>query len=187
MAAMETQEQSQVWPAACRANGWVSGDKAKRLEIVRRCMELVRGPQVTGTSDPAFGDDETTALFTHLIHLAAPGNLNASARWVQCQEDYRAFNRAQQADWHERELYGDKKNRWDKNRFAGAASAKAGPLDKLNPDEVRKRHLTFATRHQAAQRLDKKGQDMASQTPATIPAPCSVEHSIAYAPGEEPF
>jgi hypothetical protein len=93
---------ARLWPACCRVNGWKHDDKAKRREIVVRCMAAVRAPSaIDGTSHPLFCDDETTALFTYLAHRTNPADLNASARWVQCQEDYRTFNRAHQADWHE--------------------------------------------------------------------------------------
>ncbi len=182
-----THYHARLWPAACAAQGWKRGDEAKRREIVVRCMELVRGPKVTGTSDIAFGDAETTALFCYLAHLANPADLNLSAEWVKCQEDYRTYNLAKQADWHERELYGTKKNRLDKNRFGGAATAAAGPLDTLDPDAVHKRHLTMASRHQKALREGRKGPNPARQPPASAPAARSVEHSLAYAEGENPF
>ncbi|MBI5768722.1 MAG: hypothetical protein HZA93_13070 [Verrucomicrobia bacterium] len=160
-----------LWPAACAVCDWNPKDDAQRRAVTIECMRLVRGPMATASS-AAFGPDEVTALFTYLRHLADPASLDKSARWVTCQEDYRTFNRAKQADWHERELYGPGKNKLDRNRFAGKASAAGGPLETLDADEVRKRHLTVASRHQRKQRQERRaGQDLASQTPAsTAPA-----------------
>ncbi len=146
---------ARLWPAACRVNGWGVGDLAKRREITRRCMEAVRGPQSDSTSDPRFGDAETTALFVFLTHLASPDDLDASAEWVKCQEDYRTYNLARQADWHERALYGHGRNKLARDRFAGAASAGGGALDTLDPDAVWKRHLTMASRHQKKLRQER--------------------------------
>lgn len=164
-----------LWPDACLANEWFTGDAEKRREVVLECMRLVRGPLVT-TSDPAFGRDEVTALFCYLEHLADPASLDKSARWDTCQADYRTYNRARQADWHERKLYGTKANKLDKNRFAGARSARGGPLDDLDPEAVRKRHMTFASRHQKAdpaiRRKQPAGQFQASQ-PMASPAPAA--------------
>lgn len=150
-----------LWPAACRAKGWHPKDAEIRREIVLVCMQEVRGPVVT-TSDPAFGPDETTALFCFLEHLADAASLDKSARWDTCKQDYRTYNRARQADWHERKLYGPGKNKLDRHRFGGAASAAGGALDTLDAEAVRKRHLTFASRHQKKQRREK-GENLASQ------------------------
>jgi len=185
-----THYHARAWPAACAAQGWKRSDETKRREITRACLAAVRAPStITTTSDLHFGDAETTALFVYLYHLANPADLNLSAEWVKCCEDYRTYNLAKQADWHERELYGSKKNRLDKNRFGGAATAAAGPLDTLNPDAVYKRHLTMASRHQKALREGRKGPIPASQTPATTPAatPAETPNQFAYAEGENPF
>lgn len=143
-----------LWPAACRAMGWSHKDQERRRKVVIDCMEAVRGPLVT-TSDPEFGRDEVTALFCYLEHLADQASLDKSARWVTCQQDYRTYNRARQADWHERKMYGPGRNKLDRNRFKGAASAAGGPLDNLDADEVRKRHVTMASRHQKKMRQAK--------------------------------
>ncbi|MCX6952592.1 MAG: hypothetical protein NTV51_10580 [Verrucomicrobia bacterium] len=144
-----------LWPAACRAMGWSHKDQETRHEVVIGCMEAVRGPLVT-TSDAAFGRDEVTALFCYLEHLADPASLDKSARWVTCQQDYKTYNRARQADWHERKLYGSGKNKFSRNRFRGAKSASGGPLDSLDREEVRQRHMSMASRHQ---KKNAEGQD----------------------------
>jgi hypothetical protein len=128
-------------------------------------MAAVRGPDTDSTT--ALGDDEVTALFTYLLHLADPASLDKSARWVTCQEDYRTFNRARQADWHERAVYGNRPNRLDRQRFAGATSAAGGPLETLSADEVRKRHLTMATRHRQKRRQPRSA--IAAAVPCVVP------------------
>ncbi|MBI5689292.1 MAG: hypothetical protein HZC55_04285 [Verrucomicrobia bacterium] len=155
----------QLWPEACLANEWLVKDEERRRAVTAECMRLVRGPDTDSTS--ALGPDEVTALFTYLRHLADPSSLDKSARWVTCQEDYRTFNRARQADYHERALYGGKKNRLDRDRFGGATSAAGGPLESLDADEVRKRHLTMASRHQKKQRVDRK---VAAMIEVPVPA-----------------
>lgn len=154
---MTTTERKQyfgtLWPAACLANEWDVKDDARRRAVTLRCMELVRAPLTDSTS--ALTRDQVTALFTYLEHLADPASFENSAEWVRCQEDYKTYNRARQTDWHERKLYGTKKNRLDRNRFRGATSASGGPLETLDKDEVRKRHLTMASRHQKKQAKER--------------------------------
>lgn len=173
-----------LWPAACLANEWFVGDVEKRREVVLDCMRQVRGPLVT-TSDPAFGSDEVTALFCYLEHLGDAASLDKSARWDTCKADYRTYNRARQADWHERKLYGPKANKLDRDRFAGEKTASGGPLDNLDPEAVRKRHLTFASRHQKAdpsiRRKKPVGQSQASQPPASqAPAPEPAKADVPF-------
>lgn len=145
---------SELWPAACLANEWDVKDDARRRAVTAECMRLVRGPEVDSASQ--LGPDEVTALFCYLAHLADGASLDKSARWATCQEDYHTFNRARQADWHERSLYGPGRNKLDRQRFAGETSAAGGPLDTLDRDQVRKRHMTMASRHQAKVRQERR-------------------------------
>lgn len=177
-----------LWPAACAVKGWRRGDDGRRREAVLECMRLVRGPEVT-TSDAQFRRDEVTALFCYLEFLAHPASLEHAARWADCQKDYRAFNRARQADWHERQVYGTGgSRRLQRERFAGRQSAQGDTLESFDPEEIRKRHLTMATRHQAKQRHareDAAGLDLASHAPAPA-AP--IEPDPQYVPpADQPF
>jgi hypothetical protein len=144
----------ELWPAACLANEWDLKDEARRRAVTVECMRLVRGPNTESSS--ALGPDEITALFCYLEHLADAASLEKSARWVTCQEDYHTFNRAKQSDWHERALYGNKPNKLSRDRFGGATSAAGGPLESLDPEKVRKRHMTMASRHQKRQRRPRQ-------------------------------
>lgn len=153
-----------LWPAAALANEWDVKDDARRRRATLDCMRAVKGPETDSASK--LGEDEITALFTYLRHLADPASLDKSARWVTCCEDYKTFARAKQADWHERSLYGKGKNKLDRNRFKGETSASGGPLDTLDAKEVRKRHLTVASRHQAKLRKEKREQRTAAKEPA---------------------
>ena len=183
---------TELWPAACEGCDWNPKDDAQRRAVALECMRLVRGPLVT-TSSPAFGPDEVTALFTYLIHLADPTSLDKSARWVTCQEDYRTFNRAAQADYHEHALYGRGKNKLDRNRFGGVASAKGGALDTLDAAEVRKRHLTFASRHQKKERAERSTakRDILENAPASsvilLPAAAATPASRTQQKVDVPF
>lgn len=141
-----------LWPAACAVNGWKKSDEDRRRQVTGECMRLVRGPQTSSTTD--FGRDEVTALFCYLEFLAHPDSLDHSARWLDCQKDYKAYNRARQADWHEKKLYGGSSSKLRRDRFKGAASAVGKPLDEFNPEEIRKRFITFASRHQKKQRQE---------------------------------
>lgn len=137
-----------LWNAACAVKGWNAGDDDLRRAVVIECMEKVRGPLVT-TSSPDFGPDETTALFVYLDHLAHPSDMLKSAAWVDCQTDYHAYNRARQADWHETKVYGKAgSSKLRKDRFNGQRRAAGEPLDRLDPEAIRKRHLTMVTRHE---------------------------------------
>lgn len=144
------------WPAACAARDWHAKDEELRRQVTHDCMTSVRGPRIFSSSDPRFGQDEITALFCYLEHLANPSSLDLAARWTQCCQDYRSFNRARQADYHERSLYGTGKNRLDKNRFAGRTSANAHPLNPLDPQEIYRRHLTVKSRRDKAEREASK-------------------------------
>lgn len=167
-----------LWGKACAVKGWPAKDNARRRAVTLECMALVRGPAVT-TSDPEFGPNEVTALFTYLEFLAHPSDLLRSARWVDCQEDYVAFNRARQADWHEEKTYGRQgSGKLAKNRFGGAKTAEGEPLEPFNPKAIYKRHLTMATRHQAKAGRVRVGKNSASPKPASTPP--------ATAPIEDP-
>lgn len=142
-----------AWADVCAAQGWAAKDNAKRQEVTARCMAAVRGPAVASTSD--LGEDEITALFCYLRYLkTGDADLDSAARWVDCQQDYKAFARARQADWHEERAYGHSKkpNKLVRERFAGAKSAEGEPLEKFDPAAIKKRHLTMANRHQAKAR-----------------------------------
>ena len=188
----------ELWPAAALANEWDVKDDARRRRVTLDCMKAVKGPETDSVSK--MGEDEITALFTYLRHLADPASLDKSARWVTCQEDYKTFARAKQADWHERALYGKGKNKLNQNRFKGETSASGGPLDTLDAEEVRKRHLTTASRHQAKMRKEKRDQRAAVKEPAidfdavpagtvtpTAPVPAPARRPAAPVKADVPF
>ena len=174
-----------LWGLAAQANGWRAGDDAQRKAVTLECMAAVRGPLV-GTSDPVFGPDETTALFTYIEFLAHQDDLDRSARWADCQTDYKAFNRARQADWHEGKTYGaGGSKKLQRDRFAGEQSAVGGPLEEFNPKKIYARHLTAATRHQAKERREK-GQNPASMQTAS-PSPAAPVHEVQPVHSVNPF
>lgn len=135
-----------MWGKACAVKGWNVKDQEKRRNQVLFCMTEVRGPLVT-TSDEAFGPDEITALFVYLDHLAHPSDLLKSAAWVDCKTDYRAYNKARQADWLEEQAYGKQgSGKLRRNRFGGQKKAAGEALDPLDPVAIKKRLVTMATR-----------------------------------------
>ena len=134
------------WPAACEGQGWDYRDQDKRRDVCLLCMELVDGPAVT-SSDPRFGDAETTALFTYLRSLADPNNITLSMEWDKCRADYVAYNLSRQADYWERRGFGPRgSQRLRENRFAGRRTAKGGALEDPLPY------------HEAEQRRNKMRQ-----------------------------
>jgi len=179
-----------LWPAAAHANEWDVKDERQRKTVTRQCMAEIGGPATDSTT--ALGPDEVTALFVYLAHLGDYASLDKSAEWDRCKQDYQTYNRAKQADWHERALYGPGKNKLDRQRFGGATSASGGPLDSLDAGEVRRRHLTVASRHQKKQRREK-GQNLAS-TPVAgtelarpVPAPHPRAGQPALSTEDAPF
>jgi len=139
----------QLWPAACQAKGWRVKDDVRRQHTTAECMRMVKAPITDSTT--ALGPDQVTALFCYLDHLVHPGDLIRAAKWVDCQTDYRAYNRARQADWHQRKAYGRGGRKLTQNRFGGAATAEGEPFEKFDPAAIRKRHLTMASRHRRKQ------------------------------------
>ena len=177
----------ELWPAAARANGWLPRDEVRRRYTTRECMRLISGPDTESTTD--LRQDEITALFCFLEHLGAPDSLDKSARWDTCLQDYHTYSRAKQADWHERQLYGYKRNKLDRDRFAGATSASGGALDDLDPEQVRQRHLTMASRHQKKLREQGTKKHAAPKPAAVQPTPATSDEPAYHGPStpDEPF
>lgn len=144
----------QLWPAACAAQGWPVRDESRRHQVTADCMRAIKAPVVTSTSD--LGPDEITALFCYLEFLANPAGLDTSARWLDCQQDYHAYNRARQADWYERKTYGKGRNKLDRDRFSGETSAQGKPLDDFDPEAIQRRFITVASRAQKRERQARK-------------------------------
>lgn len=161
-----------LWFAACRCQRWSAKDEVFRRSVTRQVMEEIRAPITDSITE--LGNDEISALFRFLEHKADDSDLIKAARWVDCIKDYRTANRGRQADYHERALYGSNKakpNKLDRNRFAGQRSALGQPLADLDAEEVCKRHITFASRHQAKQRKERAEADkFAAQIRADDPA-----------------
>lgn len=159
-----------LWHAACAVKSWNADDDGLRRAVVIECMEKVRGPLVT-TSSPEFGADETTALFVYLDHLAHPSDLLKAAAWVDCMTDYRAYNRARQADWHEGQAYGAQgSGKLRRNRFGGQKKAAGEALDPLDPAAIQKRFLTMRTRNERRTGYRSKKPNAAA---AQIPPPAA--------------
>jgi hypothetical protein len=175
-----------LWQKVCRVKGWNPKDDGLRRATVLSCMAQVRGPQST-TSDPAFGAAEITALFVFLDHKAHPSDLVKAEEWVRCCDDYLTYNQARQADWHERQAYGQQgSGKLQRNRFARAKTAAAGPLDDLDPKTVKQRLTTMRARNEQRtgyrrrDRGQEKGQNLASTNLASNPAADLEKHNCAW-------
>lgn len=167
------------WIAACKAKGWDAKDQDLRRGQVMFCMDQVGGPMVT-TSDPAFERDETTALLVYLNHLAHPDDLVKAAAWVDCMKDYRAFNRARQADWHEAQAYGTQgSGKLRRNRFNGQKNAAGDTFDPLDPKAIEQRFLTMRRANERrtgyVNPRDLAPAPAPAQKPAPQPEPAAVE------------
>jgi hypothetical protein len=163
-----------LWADVCAAQKWNAKDRAKRNEVTARCMSEVGGPATDSTTE--LGEAEITALFCFLTYLkTGDADLDAAARWVDCKQDYKAFSLARQADWHEEKLYGktSKPNKLDRNRFKGAKTAVGEPLEKFDPAEIKKRHLTLASRHQKKARKLGLPKPKAGSPSVNAPAPAA--------------
>lgn len=163
-----------LWSKACRQLGWDSKDQDLRRSTVLDCMSHVGGPAVT-TSDTAFGSDETTALFVFLDHLAHPSDLEKSAAWVDCRTDYRAYNRARQADWHESKAYGHSgSSRLRKYRFNGQERAAGETFAPLDPDAIQKRYLTMRLRNERRTGYQRRDRNQSQSIQPAVVEPQAV-------------
>jgi hypothetical protein len=108
---------TQIWPAACRAQGWDRRDDMSRRGITALAMKHVGGRATTSTTelDPA----EVTALFTYLRHLAAPEDLRRLSAWMDCQADFRTFNTTRQAEFWRAKAGYRPRGRIERQRFGG--------------------------------------------------------------------
>jgi hypothetical protein len=158
-----------LWSKACVAKSWDSKDDDLRRDQVLFCMSEVRGPMVT-TSSPAFGPNEITALFVYLDHIAHPDSLEKAAAWVDCMTDYRAYNKARQADWHEGQAYGRQgSGKLRRDRFAGQQKAAGETFEQLDPDAIGKRLMTMRARN--ARRTGYHSKPSPAFTPTVTAAP----------------
>ena len=159
---------ARLWPAACAAQGWNYRDEALRRRVTRECMAKIQGPDTDSTS--ALGQNELTALFVYLQHLATPAALVVQEEWNECQRDYVAFNVTKQANWWEKRAYGAQgSGRLDRTRF---------PLRGVNRKEEQDRLMTLRARAKAkglgyepepVYHLKPPGIYRARKAPATTP------------------
>lgn len=141
--------QADFWPAVCAAQGWDPRDEIRRRDLRARCWEEIGIPE-RGDAMPA-NDAEATALFTLCRHLAEPDNINLALRWDQCRPDFRAFNKARQADFlapPTRRIY------------RGRQSAAGSPLDDpITNKEATHRLIRARTARRAAGALYEEPAD----------------------------
>ena len=110
-----------LWPAACAANGWDVRDNARRREVTLYATN--------SSTTTCLQEYQITALFLYLRHLAAPDDLTLAAEWLQCRENPRAYNKIKQGKFWERKAYGGVgttatgSSRLHRQRFKGAVPA----------------------------------------------------------------
>ena len=169
------------WPVAAVGKGWRVKDEIRRRHTTGECMRLIRAPISESTTD--LGPDEVTALFIYLDHLGHPADLLKAAAWVDVQTDYKAYNRARQADWYERKTYGHKgSGKLRKNRFGGQKKAAGEPLEPFDPAAINKRFMTMKNRYRTKQKKQQPGDmrfvaEIAGRV-VTGPAPVSVHAPV---------
>lgn len=138
---------TQVWPPAAAALGVKRSDEAARRAVTREAMRLVGGPATASTRE--LGPDEITALFTYCRWLARPDDLRALSAWTDCQEDYRAFNRALQGDHYRARAGYAKGGRIDRDRFAGRPQAGLYEAARMSREEAEQYLMTMRARAKA--------------------------------------
>lgn len=147
--AARTYYHSTLWPAVCAAQGWDRKDQDLRRSVTLDAMRAVGAPEIT-SSDPAWKDAHSTALFTYLRHLAEPDNLSLLQRWTDCQAGYEAFNMSRQADHFQQIAYGRTLGeRITGRRFFGRRKAEQPAMDPdapLTKKEAADRLMTMRAR-----------------------------------------
>lgn len=186
-----------LWSTAAIAQGWSPKDDLRRRQTTVDCMAAIHReilPERAGVdSTSALMDAEVTALFVLLTHLGAPADPVASARWLECQADYRDFNLARNADWFQAQAGYRGKSRITRDRFSGRTKAEAeGFSEQLRGEALRQRVVTMSCR---ARRVTAKARADAaalalktacSGSAAPDPRPC--EAPAASPPDEgNPF
>jgi hypothetical protein len=143
---------TRLWPAAAKAQGFTASDANIRRAVTARIMRAIGSPATT-TSDPRFGQPETTALFTALRHLGEPDSLTLRQRWLDCQADFVAFHQAKQADYWQDRAYGKTGGtKITRQRFGGRKRAQADdPIvhDPISREEAAARLQTMRARARA--------------------------------------
>lgn len=112
-----------LWPAACAAQGWDPKDDQRRhaVTLYATGMESTTGLQ----------EHQVTALFTYLAHLADLTSVEKAAAWAECQRDPVAFNNLRQARYWERRAGYRGGGRLHRQRFHNHVPE--GPFDPSMP------------------------------------------------------
>jgi hypothetical protein len=134
--------QAELWPAVCAAQGWDARDKELRRHKRAECWDAIGVPEMDDSMP--WDNASTTALFTLLRHLANPNNINLVMAWDDCRANYKAFNAAKWADFHQRRAFGQNGGqRVVRNRFAGRDKGVQQPDEPLTEKEAGDRLMTM--------------------------------------------
>lgn len=143
---------TQVWPAACKAQGWDPRDDERRRTVTATAMQLCGCAGITSAAK--LNSAQVTALFCYLKHLANPLNLRYLSAWDDCQRDYIAYNRSLQAGyWRERAGYRQG-GRIDRQRFAGRPDGGIYNSSKMTKEEADQYLMTMRARAKAKERRE---------------------------------
>jgi len=176
----------QLWQLAANAQGWSPKDERQRRKVTADCVTAIRCRTVdlATASTTALGNAEITALFVFLEHLASPSDPVASARWLECQENYLDFNLARNADHFQASAGYGKKSRISRHRFGGRGAAGAEGFEpQLTGDKLRHRVWTMANRARA--KATKEQPSEPAQVDCTEPASAQ-QHACTAPPGADP-
>lgn len=149
---------TQVWPAACAAQGWSPKDDAMRRQCTATAMRLCGCAGITSASQ--LNSAQVTALFCYLKHLARPMDLRLLSDWDDCQKDYISYNRTLQAGyWRTRAGYR-KGGRIDRQRFEGRPSGGIYDSSKMTKEEADQYLMTMRARAKAKARRDQQSDNI---------------------------
>ncbi len=139
---------TQLWPAACRAQGWERNDDARRKAVTRRCMELIGGPATDSTT--GLNQAQITALFAYLRHLARPDDLRLLSSWILIQEGgAMKFNQTRQGDYWRRKAGYQQRGKLERRRFENKPTAGIFDEPALSGREAEQYLMTMRARAKA--------------------------------------
>lgn len=105
-----------LWPACARAMGVDRKDDEVRKGIIRQCLVGIGAPVVKDSSS-TLSQEEVTALFVFMRHIANPYDIRLASEWERCKADYQAYNVARQGDYWERQAGYRKGGKIERQRF----------------------------------------------------------------------
>lgn len=145
---------TQLWPAACEANGWDPKDDECRREVTEYATHQ--------PSTRMLSQAQITALFLYLRHLAHPEDPRLAEQWRACRQDRSKFNLVRQAE-HFRRLCGYSRiGKLSKDRFAIFFEEELD-LAAIDDAQLEQFIITCKERLRRKRELEKHGQQVADE------------------------